>query len=243
MRADMIVNADGKALEWLAGTFLSKDQIAYKEIIEGVDQHTLNQEAFNLPSRLIAKTFVFRLIYGGSAYTYSNDPDFTHVSTSSKYWQEVIDKFKDKYKGWDKWWNSLIQEATLTGQVVNPYTFRIYDYEPKKGFNGDMKWPETTIKNYIVQGFGADLMALARVSFKNRFMKAKIDGYLVNTVHDSIVVDVDSKEVERVAVMFHEVFRDIPANFEKVFKQKFDLPVRAEVSYGSNMKELTEIIL
>lgn len=237
----MIVNVDGKALEWVAGTFLSKDKIAYQEIWDGVDQHSLNQEAFNLPSRLIAKTFVFRLIYGGSSFTYANDPDFTHVSKSADYWQNVIDKFKDKYKGWDKWWTSLIQEATLTGQIENPYTFRVYEYEPKKNYSGDLKWPETTIKNYIVQGFAADLMSIARVSFMNRFRKEKIDGLLVNTVHDSIVVDVADREVERVAIMFQEVFRDVPANFEKVFKQKFDLPVRAEVSYGKNMKELTEI--
>lgn len=57
---ELIVNADGKAIEWYAGSFLANDKIAAKEIWDGVDQHSLNQEAFGLPSRLIAKKFIFR---------------------------------------------------------------------------------------------------------------------------------------------------------------------------------------
>jgi len=56
----MILNADAKALEWYGVTFLSGDKVAYQEIFDNVDQHSQNQEAFGLPSRLIAKTFVFR---------------------------------------------------------------------------------------------------------------------------------------------------------------------------------------
>ena len=56
----MLVNADFRALEWLGVVFLSKDQVGYREIHASIDQHTENQKAFALPSRLIAKTFVFR---------------------------------------------------------------------------------------------------------------------------------------------------------------------------------------
>lgn len=86
-------------------------------------------------------------------------------------------------------------------------------------------------------------MSVARVSFSNRFKKEGIDGLQVNTVHDSIVVDVADYEVERVARMFHSVFDDLPKNFERVFKVPFNLPLRCEVSVGKNMKELEEINL
>ena len=238
----MIVNVDGKAIEWVAGTYLSQDKIAMQEIWDGVDQHSLNQEEFGLPSRLIAKKFIFRKIFGGTAYSYAHDPDFTDVSSSEKFWQRVIDKSDEKYIGWYKWWIRLIQEATTTGKVVNHATKRTYEYTPKIS-NGESKWPETTIKNYIVQGTAADLMSIARVSFFKRFKESKVDGVLVNTVHDSIVVDCANNEVERVAKMFYEVFEDIPTNFEKIFGVPFNLPTRAEVSVGKNMKELEEIKL
>lgn len=235
----MIVNADAKALEWFAGTYLSQDEVAIQEIFDKIDQHTHNQNAFGLPSRLIAKKFVFRLMYGGSAYSYAHDPDFTDVSTSERFWQDVIDAFYDKYKGFRKWHTQIVQESIANGRLVMP-TGRIYTFEMKKNYRGDLVPPETIIKNYPVQGLGADLMSIARVSFYRRFKDAKIHGLVVNTVHDSIVCDVCNHEVDRTVRLFHDVFRDIPDNFERLFGVPFNLPLFCEVGVGKNMKELTE---
>lgn len=244
-----------KALEWVVGTYLSQDKVAMQEIFDEVDQHTSNQIIFKLPGwedaqkgiksdgaafgRLIAKKFVFRLMYGGSAYSYANDPDFTEVSTSQKFWQKVIDKFYEKYKGFAKWHEAIIKEAVTTGQLVMP-TGRIYKYEMKRNYAGELEAPQTIIKNYPVQGLGADIMSIARVSFAKRFKEAHINGVMVNTVHDSLIVDIANKELDKVAALFHSVFLDLPKNFEKIFNIPFNLPLRVEVSFGHNMKELQE---
>lgn len=236
----MIVNGDAKALEWVVGTFLSGDKVARQEIINKVDQHSLNQKAFGLPNRLIAKKFVFRLMYGGSAYSYANDPDFTDVSTSERFWQKVIDNFYNKYSGFRTWHETIVQEAVNTGRLVMP-TGRVYEYELKRNKRGDLKAPETIIKNYPVQGMGADMMAIARVSFAKRFKENKINGVLINTVHDSIVSDVHPEEVKRTVKLLHEVFDDLPTNFERLFGVPFNLPMTVECGVGNNQKELTEI--
>ena len=84
-------------------------------------------------------------------------------------------------------------------------------------------------------------MGIVRVVFFKRFREANIDGLLVNTVHDSIVCDVHPKEVTRVTAMFHQVFKDTPALFEKVFGVEFNLPMLCEVLVGPNMMELSEV--
>ena len=234
----MICQADAKSLEIYTAAYLSQDPVMMQELTDGLDMHGLNQEAFNLPSRLISKVLNFRILYGGTGYSFAHDPDFTSVSKSEKYWDSKIEAFYNKYKGLEKWHNTLIQTVVETGQLIMP-TGRSYRYERNK--RGE--WPVTTIKNYPVQGCGADIMSVARVSFSNRFKKEGIDGLQVNTVHDSIVVDVADYEVERVARMFHSVFDDLPKNFERVFKVPFNLPLRCEVSVGKNMKELEEINL
>lgn len=231
-----IVQTDAKSLEVYCAAYLSQDKILKEELISGLDTHSLNQEAFGLPSRLIAKILIFRILYGGNEYSFANDPDFSSVSTSKDYWKKVIDKFYSKYKGLAKWHNKIIQEVTLTGKLIAP-TNRIYTFE--KTSRGD--FPVTQIKNFIVQGLGADIMAIARVSFHKRFMASGINGIQVNTVHDSIVVDCEDSETMKVAKLFHEVFDDLPKNFERVFKIPFDLPLRCEVSAGPNMKETEEI--
>ena len=229
----MILQADAKSLEIYCAAYLSQDQIMLRELRDGLDMHGLNQEAFSLPSRLISKVLNFRILYGGSGYSFAHDPDFTSVSTSEKYWNAKIDAFYEKYQGLAIWHTSIVQQVTLTSQLVMP-TGRIYQFQhdPKRG------WPETTIKNYPVQGLGADLMSIARVSFFKRFKNADINGKLINTVHDSIVVDIHQDEVQRCVRLFDSVFADIPTNFSKLFGVEFNLPLRCECAVGHNMKQL-----
>ena len=116
----MLLQADAKALEWVCAAYLSQDQTAIKEIRDGTDQHSDNQLRFGLPSRLIAKTFVFRLIYGGSAYSYANDTNFTDVSTSESFWQNVIDEFYNKYTELGEWHKKIVATAMKDRKITMP---------------------------------------------------------------------------------------------------------------------------
>lgn len=231
----MIVNADAKALEWFGAVFLSKDKVGYEEIRNGIDQHTQNQIAFDLPDRLVAKVFVFRLIYGGSAYSYAQDNMFAAVSQDEKFWQKVIDKFYKKYSGIAEWHANLEMEAMRTGRITIP-TGRFFPFAP----NERGKWPRTQILNYPVQGFGADLMVLARVLLKRELLG--IDGVkFVCTVHDSIVWDVEGSKVDLVVETIYKTWDKIPQEFERIFRVPLDLPPKVEVSVGPNWKDQTEI--
>lgn len=85
-------------------------------------------------------------------------------------------------------------------------------------------------------------MAVIRVEFWKVFHKANINGVLVNTIHDSIVCDVEDSEVQKVVDLFHNVFSRAATLFEERFGVPFNLTLLCEVGVGSNMKEL-EIIL
>ena len=234
----MLMQADAAALELRVAAFLSQDPVMIQELVDEVDLHTNNKDRFGLPDRLTAKKFGFRLLYGGSAYSYANDPDFTFVSTSEKFWQKVIDAYYEKYEGIKQWHTKLIREAVETGKVISP-TGREYAFQE---YNGSYK--DTQIKNYVVQGTGADLMALARVSFHNRLKKLNYkDCLLVNTVHDSIVLDYNEKvcDTNTLAQLFHDVFKDIPKNFEKLFLTPFNVPMTCEVLVGTNWENMEEI--
>jgi DNA polymerase I-like protein with 3'-5' exonuclease and polymerase domains len=232
----MLLQADAKALEWICASFLSQDKVAYEEIWNNVDQHTDNQERFNLPSRLVAKTFVFRLIYGGSAYSYANDPNFKDIGNEA-FWERVIGEFYQKYQGLGKWHKNIVDEAMRNRKLVMP-TGRTYNYEPDIR-NGRVKWPRTKILNYPVQGLGADLMSIVRVSLFNR-LKGKEGVKFINTVHDSIILDFDTKIWDNISLVnvVDKCFTDVPANFKKLFGVEFNLPMRVECQVGSNWKKM-----
>lgn len=234
-RNGILVNTDAKGLEWVCAAYLSQDPVARAELEAGIDHHEANRVRFGLPNRLIAKVFMFRLIYGGSAWSFANDPDFTEVSTRESYWQNVIDKTYEKYTGLGKWHENLVREVVKTGRLVMP-TGRIYAFERVRG-----EWPRTQILNYPVQGLGADLLSIIRASLAKRI---RLNANLINTkmictVHDSILFDCDHKDVDILKDLIDNVFKDMPKNFKKLFGVEFNLPLRCETSVGANWGDMT----
>lgn len=127
---------------------LSGDKVLKDELLNKLDLHSLNQERFKLPDRVTAKRFIFKLLYGATAFGYEQDTDFIGVGYSQKQWQRVIDEFYSKYYGIKQWHDSLLLTVQRDGCIEIP-SGRYYNYQPKRTSYG-YKWPLTTIKNYPV---------------------------------------------------------------------------------------------
>jgi DNA polymerase I-like protein with 3'-5' exonuclease and polymerase domains len=244
----LLINIDIKGLEWVTVVWFAQDKVGMHEILTGVDQHAENQTTFGLPERRIAKIFVFRLIYGGTAWAYVFDPDFNWISKDAKWWQKVIDKFYDKYRGINEQHNQWVREAVATGRLVMP-TGRFYEFAPKPDKRGELKWPRTQILNYPVQGTGHDIVTITRVSLAKRIKaheQLASRCLFVSTVHDSIVLDVqftlqDAALVRELVSVVHSVMRDVPDNFRSLFGVEFNLPIQCEISAGDNLLETVDI--
>lgn len=243
----MIIQCDVKSLELVVVAYLSQDSVMMKEIIDKVDLHENNRKAFDLPTRLIAKTYIFRLVYGGSAWAYTLDHEFSGVmphlpqKKRVEYWQSVIDTTYQKYQDVADWHKYIIHEAQTTGKVTCP-TGRFFPFSPVLR-KGEHVWPVTTIKNYPVQGTGADLVSLARVDFLKQFKKEQINGKLISSVHDSLVCDVHPSHVQETARLLSGAVSKVPQLFEERFGEVFNLPMTAEILVGPNMEDMTEIKL
>lgn len=159
------------------------------------------------------------------------------------FWQKVIDEFYTKYAGIRKWHDWLVQEVMDKGKLVMP-TGREYEWKPFLRPDGSVKWPRTQILNYPVQGLGADLVAIARVTIRKRLMKQGLTKsvLLFSTVHDSIDLDVDGdiRLCYNICALVNKAIEDVPTNFYRLFGVPFDLPLKAEVAFGPNLKDLTE---
>lgn len=237
-----IVNADIKGLEVVVAAQLSGDKVLRQEIIDKVDIHETNRSAFSLgegkPGRLIAKIFKFRLIYGGSAYSYAMDADFRGVSTSVQFWQDVIDKYYAKYSGIAQWHKDLIRDAQTNGRLTIP-SGRYYPISPD--YTKSQPWPLTIIKNYPVQGFGADLVMLARLRAAQLLDESGCEASLIGTIHDSIVVDCPSECVRNVAGILKKAIEEVPQYCQRIWQYDFTLPLTSEISFGPTKAQQEKI--
>lgn len=237
----MYVQCDAKQLEWRTAVELSQDETGIKELSDPtIDIHANNQVELVLPSRLIAKIFLFRTIFRGSGWSFAHDPAFTHVSDSAKYWDDRNERFYKKYNGLDvqhkKWAQAVLNRLPIVGPTGREW------FVPVITKNGEPKIPWTQLSNYPVQGTGGDIMVIARISLRNRLLKYKMDEVkLVSTVHDSIVADCPEAQAKDVATIMHEVFNDIPDNFKRMFKYEMKVKFPCDTKQGPNLLDMTEL--
>jgi len=87
-------------------------------------------------------------------------------------------------------------------------------------------------------------MTIARITAWNRIKAMGIWDRMkfINTVHDDIQIDCenDPKLITAISECLEQVFIDLPKNFERVFKVPYNVPMAGEVSYGYDLKNLTE---
>lgn len=243
-----IVNADLSQIEWRCPAQLSQDPVMIKEIKAGIDQHIQAcTQLMNLPfkskndpeskrNRNHAKTFNFRMIYGGTEYGFHRDSNMPRFGLSR--WGMVIKAFKRKYAGLVSWWDANIKHvATGNGTLVLP-TGRIYKFQ----LQTDGKYSERQIKNYPVQGIaGADILPLAAVIIWNAVKKLKLTAVPILTVHDSVVFDCPPDEVDTLADICMKVFNNLDKHISQYWGFKWIVPLTGEVECGDNYGQTKRI--
>ena len=97
----------------------------------------------------------------------------------------------------------------------------------------------------LVIGLG-EMMNYPGVIYHNKVVHEKIDAfkdnvYLINTVHDSIVLDVHKSVIMEVASTLKKIMENGGEYLKESFDIEFDLPLKAEISVGPNWGELEKL--
>lgn len=66
---------------------------------------------------------------------------------------------------------------------------------------------------------------------------------LCGTIHDSIVIDVDSdmENVYNIGKLLKQAVEEVPSLCKKVWDYDFSLPLKCEIAYGMNKTDMTEM--
>lgn len=249
-RNDFIGQVDLSQIEWRDAAFLSQDPVMIKEIREGVDQHIATcTKLMELPfvskkddeskrNRFNAKTFNFRMIYGGSEWGFHLDhkmPDFGIAK-----WKKVVRDFYAKYRGLKAWHDKNIYTVKSGGQIRLP-TGRHFCFYKEKEKDGIKTYSETQIKNYPVSGLaGGDTLPLLAVIIRNGMKKYGLKSLMILTVHDSIVFDIVKEELPALSTLCLKACEQLPTYIENYYGFTFNVPLEGEFEIGKNYGELEE---
>jgi len=227
-----ILEADFAQLEFRAAAYLSQDKTAMKEIENGFDVHSYTAKVIteggqNI-SRQEAKAHTFAPLYGATG--------FGRTQAEATYYQQ----FTDKYKGISLWHTRLAKEAVTTGKIKTP-SGREFSFPNVRRLGNGKVSHFTQIKNFPVQSFAtADIVPVILMEIEKR-----LEGYLsciVNTVHDSIVIDVHPNEVEKIINVIHKVNDSMTDIINEQFNIKINVPLLLEAKIGNNWLDTKEIM-
>ena len=228
-----ILEADFAQLEFRVAALLSQDKVAMEEVSTGFDVHSYTaqiiSEAGQPTSRQEAKAHTFAPLYGATGYgrTKAEAEYYTH--------------FLDKYKGIAKWHKKLGDEAINLGRIKIP-SGRQYAFPDVERRASGTPTHFTMIKNYPVQGFATgDIVPIILLEMEKRLSDDKLKSVLVNTVHDSVVLDVHPLEEEAVL----NIIKDVNDNLKRIIEKHYDIevnvPMLLESKIGDNWLDVKDV--
>ena len=226
-----IMEADFAQLEFRAAAFLSQDEVAINEVSTGFDVHSYTAkvitDAGQPTDRQTAKAHTFAPLYGATG--------FGRTKAEAAYYEH----FTKKYKGIAAWHSRLAKEALTTNRITAP-SGRQYSFpNVVRKTNGTVSY-FTQIKNYPVQGFAtADIVPVTLLHIDE--LLSNMQSCIVNTVHDSIVIDVHPDEEEQVIGIINTVNKGLTDIVNSTFRIKLNVPLLLEAKIGNNWLDTKDV--
>ena len=227
-----ILEADFAQLEFRTAAYLSQDEVAMKEIENGFDVHSYTAkvitEGGQKISRQEAKAHTFAPLYGATG--------FGRTKAEATYYEQ----FTEKYRGIGLWHTRLAKEAVTTGKIKTPSGREFSFPNVRRLGNGKVSY-FTQIKNFPVQSFAtADIVPVILMEIDDRLNDLK--SCIVNTVHDSIVIDVHPNEIQQVIDVISSVNDNMTDIINKQFNIKINVPLLLEAKIGKNWLDTKDIM-
>ena len=226
-----IMEADFAQLEFRTAAFLAQDEKAMEEINTGFDVHSYTAQvitdAGQKTSRQDAKAHTFAPLFGATGYGRSK--------AEAAYYKHFV----EKYEGIAAWHKKLGDEALRFMKITNR-SGRQYAFPNVKRRDNGMPSHFTMIKNYPVQGFATGDVVPVVLNELHELLQP-LHSCVVNSVHDSMVVDVPPDEEPQVLQIIELLNKNINDLVEKTYNVTMNVPLLLEAKIGPNWLDTVDV--
>jgi DNA polymerase I len=227
----VIVSADYSQIELRIMAHLSGDKGLLEAFAKGEDVHRATaaevfgttREEVSSEQRRYAKVINFGLIYGMSAFGLAANLGIERSAAAS-----YIDRYFARYPGVKAYMDRTRNAAQESGYVETVFGRRLWLPDIRSGNQGRRQGAERAAINAPMQGTAADLIKLAMIAVQGWLEASKLQTKLVMQVHDELVLEVPSGELELIKA-------NVPGLMTNV--AKLDVPLVAEPGVGRNWDE------
>ena len=210
-KGKVFVDADYSQVELRILASMSGDEKLINAYKNAVDIHSLTaSEVFHVPMdevtpemRRNAKAVNFGIVYGISAFGLGEG-----LSIDRKEAQSYINKYFETYPKVKEFLDSQVAHAKENGYVLTVFNRLRPIPEINSSNFMQRSFGERVAMNSPIQGTAADIMKLAMVAVDRELEKRKLGSRIVLQVHDELLVECPTEEVDEVRSILKEKMED-----------------------------------
>lgn len=232
---DYLVSCDYSQIELRILAHLAEDENLMLCFREGRDIHKitasliygLDEKDVTESMRDAAKRVNFGIIYGLTSYGLSRDLNIP-LDEAGRF----IDEYFLRYPGVQRYAESRIKNCRENGFVTTILGRRRYIPEINSKNQAIRQFAERQAVNTPIQGSASDMIKSAMVEIYGRLQSRGLKAKMVMQIHDELVFDVESRELEELVVLARERMENV---------LKLDVPIKVDIKKGKNWLEMEKI--
>lgn len=228
----VLISADYSQIELRLIAEIANEEMMLDAFIKSQDIHRATAaKVYNVDYDLVtpdqrrnAKTVNFSILYGAGSTNISRQLNISRTEA-----RELIDQYFRTYSGLKSYMASVVENARTQGFVKTLLGRKrvLRDINSKNALARSNA--ERVAINTPIQGTAADMIKLAMIHIHDRFVKENLETKMILQVHDELVFDVPTKELEKVQqIIQYEMQHAIP---------ELKVPIEVGMGFGKNWLE------
>lgn len=204
---EALLTADYSQIEMRVMAHLSNDEGLIEAYSKGEDLHNyVGSKVFNVPVdevtpelRRRVKAMSYGLVYGLSSFGLSQQ---LRIPNSEA--KEIMENYFERFGGVKRYLDEVVDQARKDGYTSTLFGRRRYLPELSSDNRVARENAERAALNAPIQGTAADIIKVAMVRVDRRIATEQLRSRVLLQVHDELVVEVASGEMERISRIVHE---------------------------------------
>ena len=227
----LLLTADYSQFELRILAHITHEPRLVEAFSKNEDIHTITAASlFEVPvsevtkdQRRLAKTVVYAVLYGQSAFGLAQITGMTNMQAS-----DFIKRYHETFPHIKDYVDRTLNQARKQGYVNTLFGRKRFFPDMHSLSHNERQALEREAINMPIQGGNADLIKLAMIRIQHAIEEMHLKTRMILQVHDELVFEVPVEELERIKNLVKSLMEGVA---------KLDVPIKVEMKVGKNWYE------
>jgi DNA polymerase I len=230
-----LLTADYSQFELRILAYITHEPRLIEAFSNGEDIHTItasslfgiDPEAVTKDQRRLAKTVVYAVLYGQSAFGLSQVTGMKNTEAA-----DFIRRYHETFPGIKGYVESTLQQARTQGYVNTLFGRKRFFPDMHALSHTERQALEREAINMPIQGSNADLIKIAMIQLQYALKERRMKTRMILQVHDELVFEIPVEELERAQKLIRQKMEGVADLLKGV--SDLNVPLKVEMKTGRN---------